>query len=84
VSQVFPVVSMVISFIVIKKTLDFDYIPGFEKITSLAAIVFLCMGVLWFIDRTRIYAFVNLPFSVIVVGFIALVVFVKYGFSRLL
>jgi hypothetical protein len=84
VSQVLPVISMVLSFLIIKKTLEFEYIPGFEKITSLSAIVFVVMGVLWFIDRTRIFAFVNLPFSAIVIGFVALIIFVKYGFSRLL
>lgn len=83
-AQVLPVISMVICFLIIKKTLPFEYIPGFEKITSLSALIFVVMGLLWFIDRTHIFAFVSLPFSAIVIGFVALVIFVKYGFSRLL
>ncbi len=83
-AQILPIISMVICFLIIKKTLPFDYIPGFEKITNLSTLIFVVMGILWFIDRTRIFAFVNLPFSAIVIGFLALIVFVKYGFSRLL
>lgn len=82
--QILPVVSMIISLMLIKNTLPFDYIPGFEKLIGLSTIIFIIMGIMWFIDRTHIYAFSMIPFSYIIIGFIVLILFVRFGISRML
>lgn len=81
--QGLPILSMILSLIMIKKTLPFDYIPGFEKLIGLSTIIFVVMGIMWFIDRTHIYAFSMIPFSYLVIGFIALIVFLRFGISRM-
>ncbi len=83
VSQVLPILSMVASLYFVRKTLAFDYIPGFEKLTSVSAIIFDIMALLWIADKTNIFAFSMIPFGVIVIGFFALILFVKYGLSKL-
>jgi hypothetical protein len=83
VTQVLPIVSMITSLFFVKKTLAFDYIPGFEKLSSISALIFGIMALLWVVDKTHIFAFSMIPFSVIIIGFVALILLVKFGFKRL-
>jgi hypothetical protein len=82
--QALPIISMVLSLMMIKKTLPFEYIPGFEKLIGLSTIIFALMGLMWFIDRTHIYAFSMIPFSYIIIGFVAIIIFIRFGMSRML
>jgi hypothetical protein len=82
--QALPVVSMGLSLMLIKKTLPFNYIPGFEKLIGLSTVIFALMGIMWFIDRTHIYAFSMIPFSYIIIGFVAIIIFIRFGMSRML
>lgn len=83
ISQILPIASMLISLYFIKRTLAFDYIPGFEKLTCVSALLFGMMALLWVVDKTHIFAFSMIPFSIIIIGFVALILFVKYGITKL-
>lgn len=83
ISQILPIASMLTSLYFIKRTLAFDYIPGFEKLTSISTVLFGMMALLWVVDKTHIFAFSMIPFSIIIIGFVALILFVKYGVKRL-
>jgi hypothetical protein len=82
--QGLPILSMIFSLILIKKTLPFEYIPGFEKLTKLSTIIFAVMAIMWLVDRTHIFAFSMIPFSYIIVGFVAIILFLRFGMSRIL
>jgi hypothetical protein len=81
--QVLPIISMVASLYLIKRILPFDYIPGFEKLTSISTIIFAIMGLMWIVDKTHIFAFAFIPISYIIIGFVLILLFIKFGLSRL-
>ncbi|AKD55284.1 hypothetical protein [Spirosoma radiotolerans] len=81
--QVLPVLTMVATLMLIRRKIPFSYIPGFGKLSSFLTLIGAVMGILWFIDRTRIYAVTYVPFAYIVVGFVALLLIIRFAWSRI-
>lgn len=81
--QVLPILTMVGTLLLIRRKMPFDYIPGFGKLSSFLVLIAAVMGILWFIDRTRIYAVAYIPFSYIVIGFVALLLVIRFAWSRI-
>jgi hypothetical protein len=81
--QVLPIISMLVSLYLIKRILPFDYIPGFEKLTSMAALIFGIMAIMWIVDKTHIMAFAYLPFSYIIIALVAIILAIKFLLPRL-
>lgn len=82
-TQVLPIVSMVATLLIIRKNVDFDYIPGFDKISGLITMIAATLGIMWFIDRTHIYAITYLRFEVVLLIFFALLLLIRFGWSKL-
>lgn len=82
-TQVLPIVSMVATLLIIRKNVDFDYIPGFDKISGLITMIAATLGIMWFIDRTHIYAIAYLRFEVVLFIFFALLLLIRFGWSKL-
>ncbi|GAB4044736.1 hypothetical protein [Spirosoma litoris] len=81
--QVLPILTMIGTLFLIRRKIPFNYIPGFGKLSSFLTLIAAVMGILWFIDRTRIYAITYVPFTYIVVGFIALLLIIRFAWSRI-
>ena len=81
--QVLPILTMVVTLLLIRRKIPFDYIPGFGKLSSFLTLIAAVMGILWFIDRTRIYAITYVPFTYIVIGFVALLLIIRFAWSRI-
>ncbi|MDX1940364.1 MAG: hypothetical protein SFU99_07420 [Saprospiraceae bacterium] len=82
-TQILPVVSMVITLLLIRRYVDFDYIPGFDKISGLITMIAATLGIMWFIDRTKIYAITFLRFEVVLLIFLALLLLIRFGWSKI-
>jgi len=70
-TYILPVVSMFITLIIIRKSVTFDEIPGFNKIIGLFAILLSTFLILLILDRLRIFIFFRgsiLSFGLIWVG----------------
>lgn len=81
--QLVPIISMVVTLLIIRRYVDFDYIPGFDKISGLMMMIAATLGIMWFIDRTRIYAITYLRFEVVVLIFFALLLVIRFGWSKI-
>jgi hypothetical protein len=81
--QLLPILSMIISLIFIKQKIPFEYIPAFGKLTNIITIIFASIGLMWFIDRTRIYAITFVPFQYIVFIFIGLILLIRFAWTKL-
>ncbi len=81
--QVLPVLTMVATLMLIRRKLPFNYIPGFGKLSGFLTLIAAVMGIMWFVDRTRIYAITYVPFTSIAIGFVALLVIIRFAWSRL-
>ncbi|HMG15735.1 MAG TPA: hypothetical protein VK590_09820 [Saprospiraceae bacterium] len=77
--QVLPIISMISTLQIIKYNVDLDLIPGFHKISGLVMLIFFTICLMWFIDRTHIYAIAFLSFGQVILIFVVLFLLVKFG-----
>ncbi|GAB2574948.1 hypothetical protein [Spirosoma areae] len=81
--QVWPILTMVGTLLLIRRKIPFSYIPGFGKLSGFLTLIAALMGILWFVDRLRIYAVTYVPFSYIVIGFVGLLLLIRFAWSRI-
>lgn len=82
-TQVLPFLSMVATILIIKKNVDLDLIPGFDKLSGLVMMISAALAIMWFVDRTRIIVFSYLPFHFVILIFLGLLLLIRIGWSRL-
>ncbi len=81
-TQVLPVAAMLLTLWIIRRSLPFNFIPGFKKISGLMLMIFCALSLMWFIDRTRIMVFSYLPFQYLLGIFGVLLGLMVYGWNR--
>lgn len=82
-TQVLPWLSMVVTLLIIRRNVDLDYVPGFDRLSGLIMILGAVMAVMWFFDRTHIIAFIHLRWQVVLAVFLVLIAIVYFGSRRL-
>lgn len=82
-TQVLPILSMTTTFIFVRKQVSLDHVPGMDRLTSLSLILGALMVILWFIDRTHIYAITFMPFWVVVLILVGGFLLIRFGLKRL-
>ncbi|GAB2774817.1 hypothetical protein GCM10027275_17320 [Rhabdobacter roseus] len=81
--QLVPVVSMVLTLLLIKRKIPFRLIPGFGKLSGFLTLIAALMGVMWFVDKVHFYAFTYVPFVYLLVGFVGALLLIRFAWSRL-
>ena len=81
--QLLPVLSMIGTLMLIRKKIPFSYVPGFGKLSGFLTLIFAVMGILWFIDRTHIYAITYIPFAYLAIGFVVLLLVIRFAWQRI-
>lgn len=81
-TQILPIIAMVVTFLVIRRNVDLQLIPGFDRITGMVVIIAAVIGALWILDRTRIIAITFLPFQYVFLIIIGLLVAIRYGWKK--
>lgn len=81
-TQILPVVSMILTLLLIRKNVSFDQVPGFGKIHGLMLMIGAILVLLWLVDRTRIIAISFIPFYQVIVGFLILLGIAMIGWKR--
>ena len=82
-TQVLPVISMVATLLLIRRNVDLDQVPGFDKLSGLIMMITATIAFMWIIDRTRIWAITYVRFEYVLFIFFALLLVVRFGWSRL-
>ncbi len=82
-NQVLPIISMVGTLLIIRRNVDFKHIPGFDKLSGLITMIAATLGIMWFVDRTRIYAITYLRFEVVLLIFVLLLLLIRFGWSKI-
>ncbi|NNE26616.1 MAG: hypothetical protein HKN09_07215 [Saprospiraceae bacterium] len=83
-AQILPIISMVLTFYLIKQNVSFKQIPGFGKLANLLGMIAGLMVVLFILEKLRIVAFTFIPFTWFVLLLILLFVGIRFGTKRLL
>jgi len=84
ITHVLPVISMVVTILVVKKYISLDDIPGFGKLTGLIMMIFTVLIIMWAIDRLRLVAFIYLPIQYVLLILVALLLVFRLGLKRLM
>lgn len=84
-TQLLPIASFIITLLIIRKNVSLDHIPGFGKLSGLLIMIFAGFGIMWVLDRTRIFfvAFSYMPFHYVLLLFIGILVVIRLGWKRL-
>lgn len=80
--QVLPIISMVVTLLIIRRNVNLDYIPGFDKLSGLVMIIAATLTIMWFVDRLRIIVFSYLRFEYVILFFIGLLLVIRLGWRR--
>lgn len=83
ISQVLPILSMMLTLFIIKKNAEFSEIPGFGKMTSFLGTVTAVMLILFLLNKTRLIAFTYVKFQYIILMLIGLFIIIRFGTKRL-
>ena len=82
-TQLLPIASMAATLLLISKNVPLERVPGFGKISGLMMVITATFAFMWFIDRTRIFAFTYIPFQYVILIFIVLLIVIRFGWSRI-
>jgi hypothetical protein len=82
-TQVIPVLSMATTFVFVRKQVSLAQVPGMDRLSSLSLILGALITMLWFIDRTHIYAITFMPFWVVVLILVGGFLLIRFGLKRL-
>lgn len=83
-TQVIPVVSMVLTLGVIRRNVSFDNIPGFDRLSSMMLTIGSVFILMYLLDRTHIIAFVRVPVQYLILIVVGLLLVFRYGFRQLI
>lgn len=82
--QIVPILSMILTLSIIQRSVPFDYIPGFDKISTLITMICAVLALMYLLDRTRLVVWVNLPVGYFVLILAALLFIVRWGTKRII
>ena len=82
ITQILPIASMILTLWLIRRNVDLDNIPGFDKLSGLVMMIVAALAIMWFIDRTRIYMISFLPIQTVLLIFAGLLLMIRLGWSR--
>lgn len=80
--HILPLITMILTFVIIKGQVNLRLIPGFDRLWGLFLMLLTLLIILWVIDRTSFRVFSYLPFSLAIIIFIGLVIVMRLGWGR--
>jgi len=78
-----PLVSMIATIILIKRNVDLDYVPGFDRLYGLFIVLGVSFTIALIILQTRIFLFFGSSITALIVFIIILYVFLQWGMDKI-
>jgi hypothetical protein len=82
-TQLLPIVSLVLTLAIIRRNVDLDYVPGFDKLSGLLLLITGLLGLMWLADRTHLIAFFQMRFEVVLAIFAVLLLLLRLGLRKI-
>ncbi len=83
-TQLLPILCMIITLWLIRKNVNLNDVPGFDKIGSLIFIITIMISMMWILEKTHIFVFTYMPFYQFVLIFIAFLILIRFAWVRML
>lgn len=81
--QVLPIVSMLVTFFIVKRNVEIKNLPGFSRLSGLVMMIAATMSIMWFIDKVRIIVFSYMPIQYLLIIFLVLLFVIRMGWKRI-
>ncbi len=82
--QALPIIMMVVILFILKRNVNLDYIPGFERLSNLMWIIGIVLSFMWVIDRTHLYAISFVPFYYVLIFLILGILLMRLSFKKMI
>ena len=82
--QFFPILSMVVTIAIIRRFVNLDDVPGFDKLTGFMLIIGVILTLMWVLDRTHMYAISFMPFYIVLLVIVGGILLIRYGLKQLI
>lgn len=82
--QVLPIISMLLTIYIIKRNVDLDYVPGFDKLSGLMTIIGILLTLMWILDRTHFFVFATMPFPMVIAIIIVGILLIRFSLKKML
>lgn len=83
-TQILPIISMIITLWLIRRNVNFDEIPGFDKLTGLFLLISILIILMWISDRTYFIVFTGLPLYAVLLIFIGILILIRFAWHRMI
>jgi len=82
-AQILPIIIMIFTLLLIRKNTCFEDIPGFNKLGGLLIVIAAVLGIMWFLDKTRIIVFSYMPVYFVFIILAILFIVIRYGARKM-
>jgi hypothetical protein len=82
--QVLPILSMILTLFIIKRNVNLDFVPGFDKLSGFMMIIGILLTMMWILDRTHFFVFASMPFSTVLIILIGGILVIRYSLKKIL
>ncbi|MBK9338254.1 MAG: hypothetical protein IPM98_17560 [Lewinellaceae bacterium] len=83
-TQVMPVISMILTLSLIRRAVPFERVPGFGKLSSLMMTIGAVFMLMYLLDRTHLVAFVRVPVQYLLLIVVGMLLVLRYGFRQMI
>lgn len=83
-TQILPIISMIITLLLIRGNVSLDRIPGFGKLSGLVTMATVLFTIMWFMEKTRIYVFSYMKIEFFLVLLVVLLLVFRFGWSKMM
>lgn len=80
---VLPFLSMLVTLYLIRRNVDLDLVPGFDRLTGFLIIIFVAIAILWFLMKVRILVFTYMPFHYFIGVFLLLLGLILFAWRKI-
>ncbi|MDB6123387.1 MAG: hypothetical protein JWQ71_2380 [Pedosphaera sp.] len=76
---ILPVISMVVTLVLIRKRVSFDQVPGFDRLSGLMVMIACTFGIILALDKTRIFVFFGGSVEWLIAAAVGIFALIKWG-----
>lgn len=81
-TQILPILSMILTLWLIGRNVDFDSVPGFDKIGSLIFFMTILILIMWILEKTNILVITFMPFGQFLIFLIGILIVLRFGLKK--
>jgi hypothetical protein len=82
-TQILPILCMLVTLWLIRKNVNLNDVPGFDKLGSLVLIITVLISLMWVLEKTNIYVFTYLPFYQFILFFVGFLILIRFAWRKM-